>query len=81
MVAPSEAQALDALETVQSLPAKKLDQFITLHIGDEMLGVFMSLAQAMFPDDDRDERAKQVHLMVMAYLMRIHVDGKLERKQ
>jgi hypothetical protein len=81
MVTPSEAQALESRKAVQSLPAKKLDQFITLHIGDDMLEAFMELAESQFPDDDRDDRAKQVHLMILAYLMRVHIDGKLDRKQ
>ncbi|MEW5848326.1 MAG: hypothetical protein AB2A00_05905 [Myxococcota bacterium] len=75
MSAPDEARALEALKTVQSIPAKDLDQLVTDEIGQSLLGVFAAMARAMGPDDDRQETARKVHLMVLAYLMRGELDS------
>jgi len=65
-----EEAALKALKTVQELSPKALDELITRDVGNPMLGVFASLARAANPKADGDVIARQVHLMVMAWLMR-----------
>jgi predicted Fe-Mo cluster-binding NifX family protein len=70
MTAPKEDAALKALQAVQSLQPKALDALITSEIGTPMLGVFSSLVRAGNPGASADVVARQVHLMVLAYLMR-----------
>lgn len=74
MPAPKEETALKALATVQALAPKALDSLITQELGNPMLGVFASLVRAGNPGANADVLAHQVHLMVMAYLMRREVE-------
>lgn len=76
MAAPSEAQALDALKTVQNLSGTQLDELITREIGNPMLGVLDSLAKAALPKADKEQHQRIVHLMVLSYLMRREADAK-----
>ena len=69
MAAPTEAKALSALKTVQSLSGKELDALITREMGNSMLGVLDSLAKAMLPQARAEEHHRTVHLMVLSYLM------------
>lgn len=78
MAAPNEEKTLQALQTVQGFTADKIDGLITSEIGEYMLASFRAFAEAMGPDDNDDERAKKVHLMVLAYLMRCYVRGDID---
>jgi predicted Fe-Mo cluster-binding NifX family protein len=76
MAAPTEAKALSALKTVQSLSGKELDGLITREMGNSMLGVLDSLAKAMLPQAQTEDHHRMVHLMVLSYLMCKDVEKK-----
>ncbi|MFH1808382.1 MAG: hypothetical protein ABIJ09_06550 [Pseudomonadota bacterium] len=78
MTAPNSKKAVSALKAMQNLPADVLDTLITDEVGDDMLGVFVSLAEALGFKPDNEMRPRAVHLMVLAYLMRAHAKGELE---
>jgi hypothetical protein len=76
MAAPTEDKALAALKVVQNLTGKQLDEAITKEIGNPMLGVIDSLAKAVLPNSAKEQHHRTVHLMVLAYLMRIEAEKK-----
>lgn len=63
------------MKAVQALSARELDGRIDELVGDPMLASFAAFVRAVYPDDPREERAKKVHLMVLAYLMRCEVES------
>ena len=78
MAAPDEAQVLATLKSVQELTANQLDGLVTSEVGTPLLGAFSALASAAGPEDDATARARKVHLLVMGYLMRGHLQGDLK---
>lgn len=77
MEAPEEKAALEALQSVQHLTQARLDELITAHIGDPLLGVFDALARASGSSEDAEQRARKVHLMVLAFLMGMQLRGEI----
>jgi hypothetical protein len=69
----TQAQALAALQEVQSLSAAQLDARITSEIGTPMFGVMAALAKAMFDGQDPKLVDRVTHLMVLSYLLRREV--------
>jgi hypothetical protein len=69
MTPPDRKQTEAALNAVQSLTGPELDKAMDDVVGAQMLGAFSALARAMEPGISDDDRAKRVHLMVLAYLM------------
>jgi len=76
MAAPNEDRAIQALKTVQALTGPELQARIDQEIGTPMLGVLDSLAKAVFPGAKLEDHHRQVHLMVLSYLMRAEVEKK-----
>jgi hypothetical protein len=68
------AGALDALQTVQSMTAAQVGAGVDGEIGGDLLGVLHALARASAPDADDEDVARRVHLMVLAWLLRGHVE-------
>jgi hypothetical protein len=75
MSVPSEARAVEIMKKIQALSGQELDALIDAEIGNPMLGVFHALASAMFPGEPQNA-AKRVHLMVLAYLMRVEAERR-----
>jgi hypothetical protein len=69
MHAPDEANAMAALNRVQSLTTHDFDRRISGEIGKPLLGIFYALARSIDPEADSEALAKRVHLMVLSYLM------------
>jgi len=68
---PAEAAAKKAIDAVSALDGKALDQRITDEIGDAMLAFFSAFSKKVMPHEtDAERKAKQVQLMVLAYLAR-----------
>jgi hypothetical protein len=76
MPAPNEDRAIQALKTVQALTGAELQARIDQEVGTPMLGVLDSLAKAVFPDAKPEDHHRQVHLMVLSYLMRVEAEKK-----
>lgn len=76
MPAPKEDRAIQALKIVQALTGPELQARIDQEVGTPMLGVLDSLAKAVFPSAKAEDHHRQVHLMVLSYLMHLEVEKK-----
>ena len=76
MPAPKEDRAIQALKTVQALTGAELQARIDQEVGTPMLGVLDSLAKAVFPNSKGEDHHRQVHLMVLSYLMHAEAEKK-----
>jgi hypothetical protein len=70
MPAPNEAAALAAVKVVQALSGPDLEKRVRAEIGDPLLAMFSLLAKNVNPDADDRAIARQVQLMILAYLVR-----------
>src|SRR6185436_12580612 len=74
---PSEAAAKKAVEAVASLDGAALNRRITDEVGDAMLAFFSAFSNKVLPHEtDAERKAKQVQLMVLAYLSRVSVSER-----
>ena len=68
-MAPTEDQAIAALKRVQSMSPDEFESKLHSDLGQPMLAVFNALARVMHPDDDEEQIAKKLHLMMLAWFM------------
>ncbi len=74
--APDEATAKRAADAVASLSGAELDARIDDEVGNAVLSWFGAFCDRFAPERSADARAGNVHLMVLAYLIR----GELGRR-
>lgn len=67
--APTDEEALAALQRVQALSPEQFERALEDDIGQSMVSLFNALARAMHPSDDDDAIARKLHLMMLAWLM------------